>query len=65
MSAESGATCRTRVYRDVDRLSADLSVDCWPTYPSTVGRHIGRECRSTEVFITRDPKIEIIPNDTE
>ena len=65
VSAESRATYRPRVYRHVDRLSADMSVDCWPTYRSTVGRHIGRECRSTEVFITHDPKIEIVPNDTE
>ena len=45
-----------RVRRHVDQLSADMLVACWLTCRSTVGRHVGRECRPTEVFITQiDP----------
>jgi len=55
--------CRPTLDPHVERVSADklvdISADSRPTCRlacrRTVGRHIGRECRPTEVFITHDP----------
>ena len=48
--------------RYVDQQSADRPTEyrpiCPSTYRPTVGRHIGRECRPTEVFITHDPSFQ-------
>ena len=58
---QSIATYQPRCRPSADRQSAGMSTEyrpiCQPTYRSVLGRHIGWDCRPTEVFITHDRMI--------